>query len=78
MHTWKKLSAVGAFIIGGVVLAACTSAQDQANNNDVQSSAQALNRLRYRTRKGKWFVVDSCAGHVDDEQLVEVKRLAPA
>lgn len=23
-------------------------------------------------RKGKWFIVDSCAGHVDDEQLVEV------
>ena len=31
-------------------------------------------RGRYRTRRGKWFVVDSCAGHLDD-QLVEVKRL---
>ena len=28
---------------------------------------------KLRTRRGKWFVVDSCAGHVDD-QLVGVKR----
>ena len=31
-------------------------------------------RGRYRTRRGKWFVVDSCAGHVDAE-LVGTKRI---
>ena len=31
-------------------------------------------RARFRDRRGKWHVVDSCAGHVQGEQLVDVKR----
>jgi hypothetical protein len=31
-------------------------------------------RGRYRTRRGKWFVVDSCEGDVDDE-LVGMRRV---
>ena len=34
-------------------------------------------RGRYRTRRGEWFVVDSCDWHVDDK-LIEMKRQKPA
>jgi hypothetical protein len=32
-------------------------------------------RGQYRTPRGKWFVVESCEGHVDDE-LVGLRRIS--
>lgn len=41
-----KVLTVAAIAAAGIIGAACTSAQDQANNNDVKNSAQALVQLQ--------------------------------